>query len=288
MPSALLSHFPSGLFAWVPHHFFLDPGTRSDRCPCVNLRAYSAILRAFATQYFFFLVLSSQCHCALTWRWSFLWIALVHTLIQSSSCESRREFPMLWILGNVSTRISLAPSIRSNSRYWGVSVNHSIFFFHASMASGCWCILPRHSTESQKTETFAVDSRTALSLNEVVLCHGCVYQPFRLLSDISLWSVINFCDTPINCFTVRCVIQIIFAKMNCCIQRGRHKDSPHQRIRIEVVRVVSWFATNFLSQVWVDVLKMWDRGRRYLVIVWPLWVDVDDVWTFSCRFHRTR
>ena len=104
----------------------------------------------------------------------------------------------------------------------------------------------------------------------------------------SLWSVINFCDTPINCFTVRCVIQIIFGKMNCCIPRSRHKDSPYQRIRIEVVRVVSWFATNFLSQVWVDFLKMWDRGRRYLVIVWPPWVDVDDVWTFSCRFHRTR
>ena len=76
--------------------------------------------------------------------------------------------------------------------------------------------------------------------------------------------------------------------MNCCIQRNRHKKSPHQRIRIGVVHVVSWFVTNFLSQVRVHFLKMWNISNRYLEIVWPLWVDVDDVCAFSCKIHRTR
>ena len=33
-------------------------------------------------------------HCTLTWKWSFLWIAQVHTLIPPSSFEFRRKFPM--------------------------------------------------------------------------------------------------------------------------------------------------------------------------------------------------
>ena len=83
-----------------------------------------------------------------------------------------------------------SPSIRSSSPYWGVSVNHSIFFFHAPMDSGYWCILPRHNTESGNTKTFAVDNWTALSVNKVVLCqeYVCTNQFLIFLEFLSeLW-----------------------------------------------------------------------------------------------------
>ena len=55
MPSVVLSRSPSGLWTWVPHHFFSDPSPRNEQCPCVNLRAYSAVtLRAFAIQFEWF------------------------------------------------------------------------------------------------------------------------------------------------------------------------------------------------------------------------------------------
>ena len=54
MPSAALSHSPSGLLTWVPYHSFSDRGTRNDQCPCVNLRTYSVTLRAFAIQFYLF------------------------------------------------------------------------------------------------------------------------------------------------------------------------------------------------------------------------------------------
>ena len=112
---------------------------------------------------------------------------------------------------------------------------------------------------------------------------------FNLSCDQLLWHVEELLYRSMRqIFGRMLILQTIFAKMNCCIQRNRHKKSPYQRIRIEVVHVVSWFATNFLSQVRVHFLKMWNIGNRYLDIVWPLWVDVDDVCTFSCRFHRTR
>ena len=50
--------------------------------------------------------------------------------------------------------------------------------------------------------------------------------------------------------------------MNYCVQSSRHERSAYQRVRIEVVHVVPWFATHFQSQVLVDFLKMWDRGGR--------------------------
>ena len=66
MLSAVLSQSPSSLWAWVPYRFFSDPGPRNDHCPCVNFRANSVTLRAFAIQFSYFLVLSKQCHCTLT------------------------------------------------------------------------------------------------------------------------------------------------------------------------------------------------------------------------------
>ena len=54
IPSAVLSYSPSCLLTWVPHHSFSDPGPRNDHCPCVNLRAFSVTLRAFAIQFSLF------------------------------------------------------------------------------------------------------------------------------------------------------------------------------------------------------------------------------------------
>ena len=42
MASATRSHSPFGLYVWVPYHFFSDPGSRNDQCPCANLLACSA------------------------------------------------------------------------------------------------------------------------------------------------------------------------------------------------------------------------------------------------------
>ena len=35
--SAILSHSPCGLYSLVEHHFFSDPGPKSDHCPAENL-----------------------------------------------------------------------------------------------------------------------------------------------------------------------------------------------------------------------------------------------------------
>ena len=51
-----------------------------------------------------FLVCPIQCHCTLTWRWSCLGSAQVHTLDLSLDFESSRGGPTLWFLWILSTR----------------------------------------------------------------------------------------------------------------------------------------------------------------------------------------
>ena len=51
--SDTVSHFPFGLYVWVPYHFFSDPGPRNDQCPCANLLAYSGTIRESRNTQFF-------------------------------------------------------------------------------------------------------------------------------------------------------------------------------------------------------------------------------------------
>ena len=105
-----------------------------------------------------FLVLSNQCHGTVTWRWSFLWVALVHTLIHSSSP------------GKIFHSNSIgSPSIRSKSLRWRVSKNQLILVSHA--LTGSVLIPPWHSTESEETLVLAVANWTALSVSRVVSLH---------------------------------------------------------------------------------------------------------------------
>ena len=55
--------------------------------------------------------------------------------------------------------------------------------------------------------------------------------------------------------------------MNCGLLRDNHKHSPYQRIHIEVLHFIFWFAFELLSQVRVDFLEVWDVGTRYAEIV---------------------
>ena len=187
-----------------------------------------------------------------------------------------------------------SPSTRSNSRYWRLTVVHSIFSCHASVALVYSYILPRQNTESENTKALAVDSWIALSLKKDVLCHECECQSIFdtpwisvLICDQLLWHVEQLLYRSLCLIFGRVqILHVIYPKVNCSDYSSKHKQSPYQRFRIEVVHTVSWFATNFHPQVWVDLLKMWDGCGRYLIIVWPLWVDVDDVWTFGRRFPR--
>ena len=79
-----------------------------------------------------------------------------------------------------------SPSIRSNSRHWDEFINQSTFAFHAFM--GCSLILPMHNTESENTKAFAVDSRTARSVERVVLFQefSCHLITFQLMTDVTV------------------------------------------------------------------------------------------------------
>ena len=59
MSSAVLSHSPSGLLTWVPHHFLSDPSPRNDQC------AYFVTLWAFAIHVF----VSSFCPSTVIAHW---------------------------------------------------------------------------------------------------------------------------------------------------------------------------------------------------------------------------
>ena len=83
MPSAVFSHSPWGLLTWVPYHFFSDPSPRNDQCLRVNLRANLQHEKNWQRNLLCFLIFPNPCHYTMAWRWSFLWVAQVHTLVQS-------------------------------------------------------------------------------------------------------------------------------------------------------------------------------------------------------------
>ena len=85
---------------------------------------------------------------------------------------------------------------------------------------------------------------------------------------------------------------IILTKMNWCVHRCRHEQSPYQWIHIEVEHFVFRLTTNFLSQVWEDFLKLFDNwtisGYPNIVwqIVWPFFVG--DSLSRFCRYWFPR
>ena len=148
--------------------------------------------------------------------------------------------------------------------------------FHASMDSRNRCMLPRLKNGIGEYKDFCcwyVDCFVSFVLPFAK--HVCADQSSIYLEVVfELWSaslshrstVLSFVAAD---FWKNVNLHRILSKKNCCIQRCRHKHSPYPRIHIEVIHVVSWFATNFLSQIRVGFLKMWDASNRYLEIVWP-------------------
>ena len=99
--------------------------------------------------FLYFLFLTTQCRCTLTWRWSCLWSAQVHA--ESLSWDwifSRR--PTLWFLGILSTWTPSAHHL-FDSNPWsdGFSESHSILLFQVAIGSSP--IFPTQSTGSEKT-----------------------------------------------------------------------------------------------------------------------------------------
>ena len=69
-------------------------------------------------------------------------------------------------------------------------INQSIFSFH--VLTGLSPILPMHNTESENTVAFAVDSRTARSVNSVVHFQESSCQSARDIPWISVCSLTTF------------------------------------------------------------------------------------------------
>ena len=90
---------PSDLPIQVPYHISSDPdpkktNDREEICehfPQLPVNCVHIVLC--------FLLHPKQCRCTLTWRWSCLWSARVHTVDLSSEFESSRRGPKLWFLG---------------------------------------------------------------------------------------------------------------------------------------------------------------------------------------------
>ena len=182
MPSAVLSHSPSGLWGWVPYHFFSDPGPRNDRRPCGNLRAYSVILRTFAIQFSLFPRFTNQCHCTLIWRWS---------VLSGSHFDSVIIF---WI----SSRNPNDPI--------------QVFELLSYALSDLVLVPPKHSTVSEKTQVLAVANWTALSVSTVV-------SPNRLLpvnrgqigSRIKVWILGELHPGPNRKFFFYFLVQVVIS-----------------------------------------------------------------------------
>ena len=84
----------------------------------------------------YFLLLPIQCRCTLTWRWSCLWRAQVHTLGLSLDFESSRGGPTLWFLWIFFHSNSVGmPSIRFISLTWLFSEYHLILLFQVTIGS---------------------------------------------------------------------------------------------------------------------------------------------------------
>ena len=89
----------------------LFPSGSQDR-PMCSLKPASVVSYSMSicnTGFSSSLLYSNQCHCTLTWRWSFLWIAQVHTATQRPSfCESLRGY---WLSGTRGIFFTRVPSV---------------------------------------------------------------------------------------------------------------------------------------------------------------------------------
>ena len=197
MPSAVLSRSPSGLWVWVPVPFC----SRTQAPETTNVlawifRAYSVTLREFAIFFLYFLVLSNQCHCTLTWRWSFLWSFevlkfTINSVItfwissQNSLCGESWEICPL--------ELPSAPR-RSDPNLWDNVFPKSIESCISQTLTGSSLIPPRQSTESEKDVSLG-----SCKLNSSVSWQSSV-SPQRLLP-VNRGQTTNFClicDQPLS------------------------------------------------------------------------------------------
>ena len=146
-----------------------------------------------------FLLLTIQCRCALTWRWSCLWSAQVHTIGLS-----------LDFLGIFSTRTPSA-----------FSENLLILLFQVAIGSSP--IFPTQSTESEKTWALALVSWQALLHHKLVDVHS------QSLKIIALTTVISFCSPISFSFSL---ITVPHEPKN---DSSRIVDSPHGLVQDELL-----------------------------------------------------
>ena len=150
MSLATRSHFPFGLYVWVPYHFFSDPGPRNDQCPCASLCAQSATIWEFATH------ISS---CPFSHRTMSLYIGMKIVLPVSCSGSLCISVIIFWISVRICNEVNPgkifhsnsigSPSIRSNARFWDEFINRSIFSFHE--IARVLGILSMRNTDSENT-----------------------------------------------------------------------------------------------------------------------------------------
>ena len=196
MHSAVLSHSPSGQWTWVPYHFFSEPGPGNDLCPCVNFRAYSVTLRAFAIQCSFFprLVQSMS-----------LYIDMKMILPLNCSGSPFDFVIIFWILSSIHNVVNPGNFVHSISTGSPVDpIRTTCFPKPCNLAFRClhWFITAASQTQHwvRKDVCLAVANWTALSVNRVVTLHiGCC-QSIVVSPVISVWSVINLSVTWKNCY----------------------------------------------------------------------------------------
>ena len=164
-------HSPFGLYVFDPHHFYSDPGPRNDQCLGENRFAYCATVKEFS-----FLSLLHSNNYVRHWHESNstrelfkFTLHFVHHLLNlyedlqcCASWESWEKCPLelCWLLRRLDPVHDIEES--SQTTQFSLSMRQRMLDIDASC---------RDTTlNSEKTKTFAVDTRTALSLTKVVLC----------------------------------------------------------------------------------------------------------------------
>ena len=155
MISPTLLHSPFGLLTWVPYHFLSQSSPRYDQPPNGNHLAYVATFKNSPHNFLHSLEFTIQCHCTSTWRWSFLWVAQVHTKILPLSFESQGEFQRSEFWENIPLEFN---QFSVNSiQFFEIACFQILFLilsFQAWTGSG---LMPhKHSTESEKDVGFGL------------------------------------------------------------------------------------------------------------------------------------
>ena len=123
--------------------------------------------------------------------WFTLWLCHhILNLVENSQYSNPRKIVHSNSIGS--------PSIRSKSLRLRVSKNHLILL--SQTLTGSSRIPPRHCTQTEETQVWAVANLTALSVNRVVSLHKGCCQSIVVNRVISVWAVINFSVTWSTCF----------------------------------------------------------------------------------------